>query len=118
MASGCSLRAQAANLLGLSEQVPAKIVYLTDGPSRTIMIKNLPVELRQSTPKRLATAGKISGTVAEALRYLRKDQVDEDVVARLRNRLSETDKKQLMRDIALVPAWIGNVFRKVAGDAQ
>jgi len=27
--------AQAANLLGLSEQVPAKIIYLTDGPSRT-----------------------------------------------------------------------------------
>jgi len=106
--------AQAANLLGLSEQVPAKVVYLTDGPSRTIMLKNLPIELRQSTPKRLATAGKVSGTVAEALRYLRKEQVDEQVVARLRDRLSATDKKQLMKDIALVPAWIGDVFRKVA----
>jgi len=110
--------AQAANLLGLSEQVPAKIVYLTDGTSRKIMIRNLPVELRQSTPKRLATAGKVSGTVAEALRYLRKDQVDDKVVKQLRKRLSETDKKQLMKDITLVPAWIGEVFRKVAGDGD
>lgn len=28
----------AANALGLSEQVPAKIVFLTDGPSRTVKI--------------------------------------------------------------------------------
>jgi len=109
--------AQAANLLGLSEQVPAKVVYLTDGSSRTIKIKNLPVELRNASPKRLATAGKVSGTVAEALRYLRKDQVDEGVVVQLRKRLSQQDKKQLMKDIKLVPAWIGDVFREVADDA-
>src|SRR5271165_1357432 len=30
--------AYAANLLGLSEQVPAKAVFLTDGPSRTVKI--------------------------------------------------------------------------------
>lgn len=28
--------AYAANILGLSEQVPAKVVFLTDGPSRTV----------------------------------------------------------------------------------
>ncbi len=106
--------AQAANLLDLSEQVPAKLVYLTDGPTRTVMIKNLPVELRQSTPKRLAVADRISGTVAEALRFLRKDHVDDTVIATLRRRLSEQDKKQLIKDIPLVPAWIGDVFRKIA----
>lgn len=106
--------AQAANLLGLSEQVPAKIVYLTDGPTRTVKVRHLPVELRRATPKRLATAGRISGTVAEALRFLRQAQVDEKVVAHLRDRLSERDKKQLIKDIVLVPAWIGKIFRAVA----
>jgi hypothetical protein len=106
--------AQAANLLGLSEQVPAKIIYLTDGKARTIRITNLPIELRQATPKRMATAGRVSGTVAEALRFLRKDQVDDRVVEQLRSRLSKHDKQQLMKDIKLVPAWIGEVFRAVA----
>ncbi len=104
----------AANLLGLTEQVPAKIEYLTDGPSRTAIIRNLPVVLKQSTPARLATAGRVSGTVAQALRFLRKDQVDDSVIARLRERLSADDKRQLIRDIPLVPAWVGVVFRKVA----
>ena len=104
----------AANLLGLTEQVPAKIEYLTDGPSRRVMIKRLPVLLKQATPARLATAGRVSGMVAQALRFLRKEQVDETIIPKLRGRLSAADKAQLVRDIPLVPAWVGEVFRKIA----
>lgn len=108
--------AYAANLLGLSDQVPAKLVYLTDGHSRKLQVRNLPIELRQASARRLATAGRVSGTVAEALRYLRKDQVDDQVVEQLRRRLSESDKTQLQKDIKRVPAWIGEVFRSLAAD--
>ncbi len=106
--------AYAANLLGLTEQVPAKIEYLTDGPSRRVMIQKLPVILKQTTPARLATAGRVSGTVAQALRFLRKDQVDKTMIDKLRTRLSKADKEQLLRDVPLVPAWIGEIFRQVA----
>ncbi len=41
--------AYAANILGLSEQVPAKGVFLTDGPSRTIKIGQTTIQLRQTT---------------------------------------------------------------------
>ena len=104
----------AANLLGLSEQVPARIEYITDGPSRRAVIQKLPVLLKQTTPRQLATAGRVSGTVAQALRFLRRSQVDDRVIATLRARLSSEDKRQLIQDIPLVPAWIGEVFRKVA----
>lgn len=106
--------AQAANELGLTDQVPARIEYLTDGPSRTVMIGRLPVSLRRSTPRRLATAGRVSGTVAQALRFLRKAQVDDEVIRNLKDRLDAAGKKQLLEDIPLVPGWIGEVFRKVA----
>jgi len=105
--------AYAANLLGLSDQVPARIEYLTDGPSQTVMIRNLAVKLKQTTARRLAVADRISGTVAEALRFLRQSQVDESVVAKLRERLSAVERAQLLKDIPLVPAWIGEVFRTV-----
>ncbi len=107
----------AANLLGLTEQVPAKIEYLTDGRSRQVMIKKLPVVLKQTTPARLATAGRVSGTVSQALRFLRKDQVNDEVIEKLRQRLSAADKAQLLRDIPLVPAWVGEAFRKIAAKA-
>lgn len=106
--------AYAANLLGFTEQVPVKVEYLTDGPTRRVMIRKLPVTLKQTTPARLATAGRVSGTVAQALRFLRKERVDDAIVEKLRQRLSEDDKKQLLRDIPLVPAWVGETFRRVA----
>lgn len=108
--------AYAANLLGLSDQVPAKLVYLTDGNSRKLQVRNLPIELRQASARRLAIAGRVSGTVAEALRHLRKDQVNDQIVEQLRRRLSESDKTQLQKDIKRVPAWIGEVFRSLAAD--
>lgn len=106
--------AYAANLLGFTEQVPFKVEYLTDGPTRRVMIRKLPVTLKQTTPARLATAGRVSGTVAQALRFLRKERVDDAIVEKLRERLTEDDKKQLLRDIPLVPAWVGETFRRVA----
>ena len=109
--------AYAANLLGLSEQVPARIEYLTDGSSRKVMIRNLPVVLKRTTPRQMATANRTSGNVAQALRFLRKDQVDETIIKKLRTRLSKDDKEQLLKDIPLVPAWIGEIFRQVAETA-
>lgn len=41
--------AYAANALGLSEQVPAKAVFLTDGPSRTVKIGTTTIQLRRTT---------------------------------------------------------------------
>ena len=67
--------AYAANLLGLSEQVPAKVVFLTEAFSRTVQIGSMTIQLRQTTPRNMATAGRLSGLVIQALRHLGKDHV-------------------------------------------
>ena len=56
----------------------------------------------------------MTGTVTQALRFLRKQQVDESVIEKLRVRLTREDKEQLVRDIPLVPEWIEKVFRQLA----
>lgn len=106
--------AYAANLLGLTDQVAGRIEYLTDGPSARIMVGKLGVSLKRTTTKRLAAAGRVTGTVAEALRFLRREQVDASVIETLRGRLSPEGKQQLLRDIRFVPAWMGKVFRDIA----
>ena len=106
--------ATAANLLGLTNQVPAKIEYLTEGPSRRMMIQQLPLVLKQTTALNLATAGRVTGTVIQALRFLRKEHVNNETIEKLRSRLNKEEKQQLLRDIRLVPAWMGPIFHKVA----
>src|ERR1700676_2187594 len=43
--------AYAANLLGLSDQVPAKVVFLTDGRSKRIRLGKLDIVLKQTSPR-------------------------------------------------------------------
>ena len=106
--------AYAANLLGLSDQVPAKVVFLTDGRSKRIRIGKLEIALKQTSPRIMATAGRISGLVIQALRYLGKAHVNEDTVKRLDGKLSADDRKQLSKDAGYAPAWIGEIMQRLA----
>jgi predicted GNAT family acetyltransferase len=92
--------AYAANLLGLTEQVPARIVFLTDGAAKNVKVGNQQISLRHTTtPLKLATAGRTSGLVIQALRYLGQRNVHDDTIHFLRRKLSNDDKKQLLKDI-------------------
>ena len=106
--------AYAANLLGLSTQVPMKIVYLTDGASRIVQVGNRQIILKRTTPRNMATAGRISGLVIQALRYLGKEHVDRPIIEQLGNRLDKNACEQLMKDIRYAPAWIAAIFRELA----
>ncbi len=104
----------AANLLGLSDQVPLKVVFLTEGASRKIQLGKQQIIFKRTTPRNMATAGKISGLVIQALRHLGQRHVDDTVISKLRRRLGADDKKQLLKDIQYAPSWIVAVMRKVA----
>ena len=110
--------AYAANLLGLSTQVPTKIVYLTDGRPRTVQLGKRQITLKQTTPRNMATAGKISGLVIQALRHLGGRHVDAATIEAVKKRLSAADRKRLLADIRHAPAWIADIIRKVAAEDE
>lgn len=103
----------AANILGLSDQVPVKVVFLTDGPERRVQVGKQVIVFKHTTPKSMATAGRVSGLVIQALRYIGQKHVDRSLSNRLRKRLSEDDKKQLIQDIPYAPAWIAQEMRQI-----
>jgi len=105
--------AYAVNLLGLSQQVPAKIVYLTDGAEKNVTVGNQQIQLRRTTPKNMATAGRPSGLVIQALRYLKKDGVTDDHIAALKRTLPDADRERLWKDRIYAPAWMRPVFKQL-----
>ena len=108
--------AYATNLLGLSEQVPAKVVFLTDGPSRTVKIAQQEIQLRRTTPRNMAAAGRLSGLLMQALRHLGGQQINPSRVAHLKRTLPARERHQLLRDLPLAPAWMHPLFRELAGN--
>jgi hypothetical protein len=106
--------AYAANILGLSDQVPVRLVFLTDGPTRRVTVGRQQILLKRTTPLNMATAGRASGLIIQALRWLGRRHVDKTVIARLRRNLKPEDKAQLLDDAHLAPAWIAAIFRELA----
>jgi len=106
--------AYAANLLGLSNQVPMKVVFLTDGQSKRIQLGKQEIILKRTTPRNMATAGRISGLFIQALRHIGQKHVDESVLHALKKQLREDDKKQLIKDLQYAPAWIADIMRNIA----
>ncbi|MDZ4829095.1 MAG: DUF6088 family protein [Phycisphaerae bacterium] len=105
--------AYAANLLGLSDQVPTRIVFITDGPERRMKIGNVEIAFKHTTPRFMATAGRVSGSVIQALRWLGKIAVNAKVVRHLRRTLDDHAKQQLLADIRHAPAWIAEAIRAI-----
>ncbi len=87
--------AGAANTLGLTTQVPAKITFLTDGKSHTIQICGVDIKLVHASPKKLAGANYSVGIIIQALRYFGTKMAPDNILQTLSKNLSDQDIKIL-----------------------
>jgi len=109
--------AWAANLLGLTTQVPARIVYLTDGPNNEVPIGRRSISFKHARPKALAgLEGKIA-LVVQALRYLGKENVGSREVETLRAALTASEKRKLVKDTRFSVDWIYEMAKRIAEKA-
>jgi hypothetical protein len=108
--------AYAANALGLSEQVPAKAVFLTDGPTRTVKIGPTTIQLRRTTPKNMEAAGRLSGLLIQALRELGQEHVTPERREHLKRTIPADERRGLLKDLRLAPAWMHPIFRELAAE--
>ena len=109
--------ATAANRLGLSTQVPAKAVYLTDGRSRRVRVGNMDFVVKHVAPRDFPVGSRTSATVFQALRYLGKDAVNPQVIARIRRSLPAKDRARLIQDSRYATDWIADTARRI-GDTK
>jgi hypothetical protein len=103
--------AAAANMLGLSTQVPAKVVYLTNGRSQTLHAGNIDIHLRHTAHKNFSVKHPSSALVIQALRHLGKHAVTGQTLATLRTRLTPDQRSALRADARYAPAWVSAIAK-------
>jgi hypothetical protein len=107
--------AYAANALGLSDQVPAKIVILTDGVPRRVALGKLTLVFRRAAPRNLLGAGTQAGLVIQALRYLKGSPDMPKHVGKLKRVLDARTKKNLAALTPKLPAWMRPLAQEITG---
>jgi hypothetical protein len=106
--------AWAANLLGLSTQVPAKIIYLTDGPNYEVTIGRRSIHFKHARPKAMAGLDGKFALVVQALRYLGKEGMGSRQIETLRAVLTAAEKRRLVKDTRFGVDWIYEVAKMIA----
>jgi predicted transcriptional regulator of viral defense system len=102
----------ALNALGLSTQVPMKIVLLTDGSPREIQVGNRTIKFKKTTPKNLCAKGAISKLVIQALKEIGLNKQTKIEEAKIIELLKKENPKHLLYDINLAPVWIQKIMNK------
>jgi hypothetical protein len=108
---------QALNKLGLSTQVPMKVVYLTDGAARTVKVGKRTITFKKTSPKNLLAEGEISRLAIQALKTIGQNKVDDNTIEKFQAILKKEKKENIINDAKLSPAWIKKILMQAINDA-
>jgi hypothetical protein len=106
--------AYAANVLGLSTQVPAKLVYYTNGRTKTINLGPYTVRLLNRGPKTMDVGGEFLPLLLQALRFLGKRGVTPETIVRLRAILTPEGRREIPPNLRFASAWVKPVLAQIA----
>ncbi|MFT4094175.1 MAG: DUF6088 family protein [Niabella sp.] len=102
----------ALNRLGFSTQVPMKIVYLTDGATRSIKIGKRTITLKKTSPRNLMTTREISTLAIQALKEIGHENINDEILKQLKVILKKESEKNILHDAKLAPAWISKILKQ------
>ncbi|OYV31918.1 MAG: hypothetical protein B7Z79_00370 [Thiomonas sp. 20-64-9] len=105
----------ALNLLGISTQVPGRLVYLSDGPNRQYDIGLYTLEFKKSALKDVGFKYRESGLIVQALKALGRERVDDAVIAAIRKQLDDTACKRVLKDTVTATGWVYETIKRICG---
>jgi len=108
--------ASAANLLGLTEQVPAQVDYLTDGRSRTVKVGPHVIKFRHVATRTIAPENTIVGMVIAGLRNLGKSKITPEHLRRLQVTIPAKERRHLLDNLTLAPGWMHPHLQELAAE--
>ena len=104
----------ALNVLGLTTQVPANVVYLTDGTPRKITLKSgRGIKFVKTAPKNLAFKNKLAMLLTFALKEIGEGNITTEQKSHIANLLRNENKSSIKNDYALMPNWVQRLIFKL-----
>lgn len=106
--------AVAQNLVGLSTQVPARAVYLSDGPNRSYKVGRTALVFEHTALKEAGFRLRESGLIVQALKSLGQERVTPEVISQIRSWLAPSLRARVLADTATATGWVYSALRRIA----
>lgn len=103
----------AANLIGLSTQVPMNLSYITTGSTRTIKIGDRKISFRHASPKNFAAKGSVIPLLIQGIKEIGAENISGVEYEAVRLFIYKQQDPYLQEDLPLAPAWIQRIIKKL-----
>ena len=108
----------ALNMLGLSTQVPAVWLYVSDGNYREYTCGNFVIQFKRTTNKEISKISFKTALVIQAIKALGKDKITGDVIEKIRSLTTDEEKEQMFAEAKYATAWIYDVIKEICGGTK
>ena len=109
----------ALNILGLSTQVPAAWSYVSDGTYKEYTYDNTTIKFKRTTNKEISKLSYKTALVVQALKALGKDNIDETIINKLKNDLTDEEKTTALLEAKAATSWIYEYIKQICkGDEK
>lgn len=88
-------------------------VYLTNGTPRVISVGNRKITFKKATPRYFAYKTKLFPLVVTALKEIGEENVDDNMVIKIKDILSKEDSELLRHDFLIAPQWMRKKIKLV-----
>ncbi|WP_434324709.1 DUF6088 family protein [Mycoplasma capricolum] len=101
------------NILGLSTQVPAKMIYVSNGKNKTYKIQKREIEFKKVNNKEISNMSLKTKIVIQAIKEIGKNELNQKDINKIQNQLSDTEKQNLLKEAKNTIAWIYEYIKKI-----
>ena len=109
----------ALNILGLSTQVPAAWSYVSDGTYKEYTYDNTTIKFKRTTNKEISKLSYKTALVVQALKALGKDNIDDTIINKLKNDLTDEEKATALLEAKAATSWIYEYIKQICkGDEK
>lgn len=101
----------AANILGLSTQVPMAYTYITSGSSRQLIVDGKAINLQRAVPRNFAYKTRLAALIVQALKATGAENIGPEEISALKNAINKhPDKEAFQSDVLLMSVWMKTII--------
>ena len=108
----------ALNMLGLSTQVPAVWLYVSDGTYKEYTYGNTVIRFKRTTNKEISKISYKTALIIQAVKALGKENITDEIKNKIASTMTGEEKATMFTEAKYETSWIYDIIKDICGGAK
>ncbi len=108
----------ALNMLGLSTQVPAAWLYVSDGTYKEYSYGHTTIKFKRTTNKEISKISYKTALVIQAIKALGKEAITTEIISKIKASTTNEEKSLMFTEAKYATSWVYDIIKEICGEAK